>query len=401
MGQEERPAINILSSEFVNPLNLVNIFTSTEGLILSYIPPLTGPCAPSYSLLSFLRFSLHNLALSPFHSSFLSLVTTHGSSDKMRFSALSALWLAATAWSAVDRTDEGNVRSISLRTHTLKQPYLDSDMASRWYEFGGDTVIRTDSYIRLSSEQQSQNGWLFSRVPLTATNWEIEVEFKIHGKSQLFGDGFAMWLTKEKGEPGPVFGHKDYFEGLGIFVDTYKNNRPGTVFPYVMAMFGDGKTGYVKDNDGKDQEFAGCSARGLRNPKVPSKLRLTYFQDKSLKLELQYKTEDDWQLCFESNDPPSIPSVTYLGFSAETGELSDNHEIISIEAKNLYTTGGGSGQGNMNAGGRSGRRGGKGRKQGGSWTWFLFKIALVFLAIGGGYVGYTAWRTNQKRSHRF
>jgi len=33
----------------------------------------------------------------------------------MRFTALSALWLAATAWAAVDRNDDGNVRSIQVR----------------------------------------------------------------------------------------------------------------------------------------------------------------------------------------------------------------------------------------------------------------------------------------------
>jgi hypothetical protein len=29
---------------------------------------------------------------------------------------------------------------------TATQPYLDSDMQSRWYEYGGDTIIRTDQY---------------------------------------------------------------------------------------------------------------------------------------------------------------------------------------------------------------------------------------------------------------
>ena len=28
-------------------------------------------------------------------------------------------------------------------------------------------------YVRLTSERQSQQGWIFSRVPLTATNWEV------------------------------------------------------------------------------------------------------------------------------------------------------------------------------------------------------------------------------------
>lgn len=132
-------------------------------------------------------------------------------------------------------------------------------MQSRWFDFGGDTVIRTDRYVRLTPDTGSRAGWLFSRVPLTATNWEIEVEFKVHGTGTLYGDGFAMWLTKQRGQGGPVFGSVDKFEGLGIFFDTYKNNRPGTVFPYVMAMLGDGETAYDSNNDGKKNELAGCS----------------------------------------------------------------------------------------------------------------------------------------------
>ena len=88
---------------------------------------------------------------------------------------------------------------------------------------------------------------------------QIEFEFKIHGKGNLHADGMALWLTKGRASSGPVFGSADKFEGLGIFIDTYKNNRPGTVFPYVMAMVGDGKTSYDKNTDGKDQELAGCS----------------------------------------------------------------------------------------------------------------------------------------------
>ena len=71
----------------------------------------------------------------------------------------------------------------------------------------------------------------------------------------------AMWITKDRATQGPVFGSKDNFEGLGIFFDTYKNNRPGTVFPFVMAMLGDGKTSYSKETDGKDQELGSCSVR--------------------------------------------------------------------------------------------------------------------------------------------
>jgi mannose-binding lectin 2 len=209
----------------------------------------------------------------------------------------------------------------------------------------------------------------------------------------------AIWLTKQRAQQGQVFGSTDNFEGLGIFFDTYKNNRPGTVFPYVMAMYGDGQTSYDKNNDGKANEYAGCSARGIRGAPVPTKARLTYFQDKSLKLELQYKTEDQWVVCFEKEDPPAIPAVAYLGFSAETGELSDNHDIISVQTKNLYSPA------TRPTSLPSSRNRGKApsTKHGGSWTWFFIKIVLFCVVVAGGYIGYTAYRTGKmgKRSHRF
>jgi len=324
--------------------------------------------------------------------------------------AFTGLCLAASALAgppdktAPPSTDENGIRSIPLRTHTLSPPYLDSDMQSRWFDFGGNTIVRADQYIRLTSDRPSQEGWIFSRVPLTATNWEIEVEFKIHGNGNLHGDGMAMWLTKQRATPGPVFGSVDSFEGLGIFIDTYKNNRPGTVFPYVMAMVGDGTKTYDKSNDGKDNEYMGCSARGIRGATVPTKLRLRYFQDKSLKLELQYKAEDQWELCFESTEPPTIPSVAYLGFSSETGELSDNHDIIKVNTMNLYDTNNQKYNPKLNKPG-SGAKGpnwkNRNEKPKGSWSWFFFKVLMFFIVAGGGYVGYTAWRTQQRRSHRF
>ncbi|MCJ1479884.1 hypothetical protein MMC06_000038 [Schaereria dolodes] len=273
-------------------------------------------------------------------------------------------------------------------------------MQSRWFDFGGDTIIRADQYIRLTSDRGSQLGWIFSRVPLTATNWEIEFEFKIHGKGNLHGDGMALWLTKQRATPGPVFGSTDRFEGLGIFIDTYKNNRPGVVFPYVMAMLGDGQTSYDKGNDGKDNELAGCSARGLRGASIPTKGRLTYFQDQSLKLELQYKTDDTWTLCFET-EALAIPSVSYLGFSAETGELSDNFDLISVEVKNLYSSQQ-SVDGSRKEGGKQKGKAydpNRGQKSRG-WGLFFVKIVLFGIVCAGGYVGYTMYRSS-KRSSRF
>ena len=271
-------------------------------------------------------------------------------------------------------------------------------MQSRWFDFGGSTLIRADQYIRLTSAHPSQSGWIFSRVPLTATNWEIEFEFKITGTGNLFGDGMAMWVTKNRAEMGSVFGMRDQFEGLGLFFDTYKNNRPGVVFPYVMAMIGDGSTTYDQANDGKANELAGCSARGIRNAEHPTRAKVTYFQDKTLSLDLMYKKEDEWTRCFDVSNV-KLPSVTYLGFSAETGELSDNHDIISVETKNLYSPTGASAAGSKDYSrgkGKSKKARVSSSEGGGSWLWFFAKFIIFGLLVAAGYVGYTAYRTRQR-----
>ncbi|KAK6432821.1 hypothetical protein LTR95_011013 [Oleoguttula sp. CCFEE 5521] len=106
-----------------------------------------------------------------------------------------------------------------------------------------------------------------------------------------------------------------------------------------MAMVGDGQTAYDSGNDGKANELAGCSARGIRNVDFPTRLKVTYFQDKELTVDLLYKKEDEWTRCFQIPNT-KLPAVSYLGFSAETGELSDNHDIVSVETRNLYSISG-------------------------------------------------------------
>ena len=264
-------------------------------------------------------------------------------------------------------------------------------MGMRWWDFGGTTVVRANEYIRLTGEHPSSAGWLFCRLPFTATNWEIEVEFKISGKGNLFGDGMAMWLTKDRAEMGSVFGMKDKFEGLAIFFDTYKNHRPGVVFPYVMAMVGDGIVSYDQANDGKANELAGCSARGLRNNNIATKAKITHFHEKQLTVELMFKNEDEWTKCFEVPNI-KLPNAPYLGFSAETGELVDNHDIVSVETRNLYSP---SGQ-NRQGGATTRRRKGKKNSGGIGFFGYLLRFLGLGVVVVGLYAGYTAYRARQR-----
>lgn len=96
--------------------------------------------------------------------------------------------------------------------------------------------------------------------------------------------------------------------------------------------------------------------------------------------------------------------MSYLGFSAETGELSDNHDIISVESRNLYNS-----QQYSESLRKDHKSGGKQKGKGydpnrdqrsGGWRWFLIKVVLFLVVVGGSYVGYTVYRSS-KRSSRF
>ncbi|KAK9373388.1 concanavalin A-like lectin/glucanase domain-containing protein [Lipomyces chichibuensis] len=306
--------------------------------------------------------------------------------------------LAQANSASADEDFPQGVKRVPLRTHSLASPYLDDSLHSRWFDYGGDAVIRTDKYIRLTADRASQTGYVSSRLPLTMPSFEIEFEFKISGKGNLYGDGMAMWITKERDQMGPVFGGPDNFEGLGIFIDTYKNNRPGVTFPYVMAMVGDGKTRYSKEDDGKPNELAGCSARGLHNSQHVTKARLIYVKDNFMRLDLEYKEPNKWTPCFKVAAPP-LPSVAYLGFSAETGELSEHHDLISVDVSTLFLPSGQERTTGMGSRTSHDQRVRKEKKRG-SWFWFFVKLGLIGGAAYVGYTRYIVYAKNKQQSNQ-
>ncbi|KAF9463599.1 ERGIC53, mannose lectin, ER-golgi intermediate compartment [Collybia nuda] len=297
---------------------------------------------------------------------------------------------------ADDKTRIGNEtieRTIQLRTHSIYAPYIDQDLHNRWWDFGADSYVNTNKHIRLTQNKPSQMGWLWSRLALTASNFVIEVEFKISGESShLFGDGIGVWLTKERTQEGPVFGNKDNFEGLGIFLDTYANGRHSYSFPRINAMLGDGKTSYDVGNDGEEQSIAGCSAN-YRRTNVATKLKITYVKDNFLDAKIQYKAWDDWSDCFHLKNF-SLPLNPYLGFTAMTGDVSDAHDIITVTTYSAVLA-------------KSDTRDKKKKtsiftkpklitsSDKGTWFGFFFKLLLFVGVCAGGFYGYKEYQRRQ------
>ncbi|KAK2166726.1 hypothetical protein LSH36_36g05005 [Paralvinella palmiformis] len=189
------------------------------------------------------------------------------------------------------------------REHSLIKPYSDG----RWDIMG--SAIITNNFVRLTSDHQSRRGSVWNNVPNRLRDWEMHVQFKVHGD---------------------VFGSKDKFHGLGIFMDTYSNhNGPHNHgHPYISAMVNNGTFSYDHDRDGTHTELAGCESQFR---KVPHDTFIAIrYESNQLTVSTDIEGKNNWKECF-SVAGVRLPTGYYFGASAATGDLADNHEIISIK----------------------------------------------------------------------
>ncbi|KAK7895365.1 hypothetical protein WMY93_020690 [Mugilogobius chulae] len=239
--------------------------------------------------------------------------------------------------------DDHEMEEFLKREFSLSKPYQGvGSLGSSHWELMGDAMVTTEQ-VRLTPDMQSRQGAVWSRVPCHLKDWEMQVHFKIHGqgKKNLNGDGLAVWYTKERMQKGPVFGNMDNFTGLGVFVDTYPNEekhleaqkkrytpRTERIFPLVLAMVGNGTISYDHERDGRPTELGACNAM-VRNLKHDTFLFIRYVS-RRLTVMIDIDGQHEWRDCL---DLPGVrlPRGFYFGASALTGDLTDNHDIISMK----------------------------------------------------------------------
>lgn len=224
---------------------------------------------------------------------------------------------------------EWNTRDYMKREHSLIRPYQGSGMTIPYWDFVGSTMV-TNNYIRLTPDVQSKQGAIWNSVPCHVRNWELQVHFRVHGREgDLYGDGLVIWYAKERMKTGPVFGNQDYFQGLAVILDTYSNhNGPHNhQHPYISAMVNNGSLHYDHDRDGTHTQLAGCEAK-FRNLEHDTHITVRYERD-VLTVSTDFANKAAWKECFSVKDI-KLPTGYYFGISATTGDLSDNHDILSI-----------------------------------------------------------------------
>lgn len=203
-----------------------------------------------------------------------------------------------------------------------------------YWNIQGSSMVSSQQ-IRLTADEQSRAGAIWNMQPVWSRDWELMVSFKVSGTTgDLFGDGMALWYVSEPNQMGPVFGGKDYFRGMAIFLDTYSNhNGPhGHGHPFISAMVSDGSHHYDHDKDGTHTqlggESTGCEAK-FRNKDHDTQLLVRYVGD-TLSIYTDILNKGEWKLCM-SVENVQLPTGYYLGMSAATGDLSDNHDIVSVK----------------------------------------------------------------------
>ncbi|POI24297.1 hypothetical protein CIB84_011953, partial [Bambusicola thoracicus] len=237
---------------------------------------------------------------------------------------------------------DGNSEHLK-REHSLMKPYQGAGSAAMpLWDFQGSTMV-TSQYVRLTPDERSREGSIWNRV--TLPRWAV-----LWGEGGLcclcLLEGISMPKTNKPGlwdegmeqshpftmfcpVPGPVFGSRDNFHGLAIFLDTYPNDEATErVFPYISAMVNNGSLTYDHSKDGRWTELAGCTAE-IRNQNHDTFLAVRYSRGR-LTVMTDVEDKNEWKNCIDIAGV-QLPTGYFFGASAGTGDLSDNHDIISMK----------------------------------------------------------------------
>ncbi|KAK7442441.1 hypothetical protein BaRGS_00040523 [Batillaria attramentaria] len=218
---------------------------------------------------------------------------------------------------------------------SFKGPHLvQRDNTIPFWEYSGD-ALAGDEGIRITPSLRSKKGAVWSKNQLVSPNWQIEVALRVTGRGRIGADGMAIWFTESKGQEGNVFGSSDHWRGLGVFLDSFDNDNQHNN-PYIMAIVNDGTLAFDHMSDGSSQQLGGC-LRDFRNKPFPVRVRIEYYKQALTVMVnngLSNKPED-FELCLRAVNVV-LPGAGYLGVSAATGGLADDHDVLSFLTHTLH-----------------------------------------------------------------
>lgn len=218
-------------------------------------------------------------------------------------------------------------------------------MINEYWRSGGDSQVMK-SFIRLTPDRQSKRGYLWSKQPIHNENISTTIKFRISGQGKtFFGDGIALWFTDaphivDHGGDGNLHGGPHNFRGIGIIFDTFKNTENLAQHRDVSVLI---NTDGHRHREEMIHTSPGCNTNPTaRYHNVRDDFDVTESMSRAtivlhpdmLTIKVDARNTGEWQDCVEvplEGMDPSWLARSFMGISASTGSLADNHDIISIQ----------------------------------------------------------------------
>jgi len=214
-----------------------------------------------------------------------------------------------------------------------------------WRSSGSTTVHA--NFARLTPDRQSKKGAMWSTKSLGAAEVSVGLKFRISGQGKkYFGDGMALWLTDQRSyRSGDFHGATDKFKGIGVIIDTFKNAELLSYHKDITIVINEGES----DQEELLTASLGCNGdvryhedRGDFSVSSASRVKFVveprFGEDPALLLSvfLDAANSGEYRECVAPTPLPASLDATwlarsYLGVSASTGQLADNHDVLALD----------------------------------------------------------------------
>lgn len=238
------------------------------------------------------------------------------------------------------------VLSSNLKFLTFEPPYeTTTSKGTRiineyWDTYGVASV--NNNFIRLTPDRQSKKGAIWSKKTLGVDEFSATFKFRISGQGEkFFGDGLALWIThSDRHFDGTLHGSEEYFYGLGVIIDTFKNTERLAAHRDVLVITNNAKKNFDQLTSEADK-VQGCNVNVRYHEKrddfsVSQTSRMKIVTDGvSLQIQIDEGNNNEWFDCVNIPDlglPEGWLLNSHIGFTASTGQLADNHDILSFNA---------------------------------------------------------------------
>lgn len=207
---------------------------------------------------------------------------------------------------------------------------------SNWKNYGSTVVNK--NFIRLTPDRQSKKGALWSRSSVASDKLNAVLKFRISGQGKnFFGDGLAMWIVNDSDYiEGDLHGFVEKFYGIGIIFDTFKNTEHMSSHRDVTVLVNDGD----KTFELMTEDIMGCNTNIRYYSEradfsvSDSTIAKVSVEGGKLIVDIDPKNTGDWMPCVEVHEIELKEDWlldAHVGFSGTTGQLADNHDIISFK----------------------------------------------------------------------